>query len=111
MLTIYKRKGDGFGVGFAGAFFFGFCVKKGISLFYYTNRNETVRTSYEYERFFGEAEKPGIYPLFLFYFVFKEGKITKKEAETYLYQVSASIVGMNGLEPSISCSQSRRHSR
>ena len=35
----------------------------------------------------------------------------KKEAETCFYQVPASIVGMNGLEPSISCSQSRRHSR
>ena len=37
VLTIHKRYGEGFGVGFAGAFFFRYCVKKGISLFCYTS--------------------------------------------------------------------------
>ena len=77
VLTIYQRIGEGFG---DGACFFGFWRQKAISLFYCTNWNETVRASYEYERLFGEAEKPGIYPLFLFYFVSKEGKITKKRS-------------------------------
>ena len=82
-MTIYQRIGEGFG---DGAFFVRALTEK--KLFRYcialietkqtgllTNRNRILR----------ESRNKDIFLLCLFSFFSKEGKMTKKEAETYLY--------------------------